>query len=195
MDFRDLVRKNRSFRSFSPDRSVTKAELSELIELCRLCPSAANKQPLRFRLCAGAEEMESVLSHIRFAAALPERHFPPEGHEPPAAIVICMDRLVTESASACLWDVGIVAQTMLLAASEKGLGGCMVGNFSKEKLAEALELPENLWPLLVVVFGEPDETVVPEPCRAGENTAYYRDENDVHHVPKVVADDLIICDP
>ncbi len=192
MALRDLVYKNRSYRSFSPDRAVTKAELREFVELCGLCPSAANKQPLRFRLCAGSAEMAAVLPHIRFAAALPDRHFPPEGHEPPAAVVICMDRRVTESASACLWDAGIMAQTMLLAAAEKRLGGCMVGNFSREGLTEALALPEHLTPLLVVVFGEPDETVVLEPCRAGDKTAYYRDENDVHHVPKVVPEDLVI---
>ena len=64
--------------------------------------------------------------------------------------------------------------------------------FSKEKLSASLGLPEDLWPLLVVVIGEPDEAVVLESCRAGESTAYYRDETDVHHVPKITPEDLIV---
>ena len=53
-------------------------------------------------------------------------------------------------------------------------------------------MPSHLTPVLVVALGEPDETVVLEDLPADGRTAYYRDENGVHHVPKRTLDALII---
>ena len=81
---------------------------------------------------------------------------------------------------------------MLLAAAEKGLGGIMIGNFNPAKVSETLELPENLVPMLIVAFGKPDETIVLTEIKEGESTNYYRDENDVHYVPKRKLEDIVI---
>ena len=87
-------------------------------------------------------------------------------------------------------DVGITAQTMLLAAVEKGLGGCMIGSFQKEELKTALEIPEYLVPMLVLAIGAPDEEIVLED--ACGTITYYRDEKGVHHVPKRTMEELVI---
>lgn len=63
---------------------------------------------------------------------------------------------------------------MLLAAVEKGLGGCMIGSFQKEELKTALEIPEYLVPMLVLAIGAPDEEIVLED--ACGTITYYRDE-------------------
>ena len=89
-------------------------------------------------------------------------------------------------------DIGIVAQTMLLAAVENGLGGCMIGNFSAVELKKVLGLPENLAPMLVVAIGKPDEEIVLTEIAGGESVDYYRDEHDVHYVPKRRLEDLVI---
>ncbi len=191
MSVYDLVLKNRSYRSFAPNRPVTEEQLRALVECARNCPSAVNKQFLRYRLCCTPEAMATVLPLTKWAGLLPDYHLPPEGHEPPAAIVICHDRTVTPSESASVWDVGIVAQTMLLAATEMGLGGCMVGNFGKEKMQAALGLPENLLPVLTVFLGTPDDKIVLEPLPEGGNTAYYRDAVG-HHVPKRRLEEIIV---
>ena len=44
---------------------------------------------------------------------------------------------------------------------------------------------------MVLALGKPDETVVLEEMKEN-NFKYYRDENDVHHVPKRSLDELII---
>lgn len=192
MSVYDLVLKNRSYRSFAPDRPVTEEQLRALAACARSCPSAVNKQFLRYRLCCTPEAMAKVLPLTKWAGLLPDYHLPPEGHEPPAAVVICHDRTVTPSEDASRWDVGIVAQTMLLAATEMGLGGCMVGNFGKEKMQAALGLPEHLLPVLVVFVGTPDEEIILEPLAEGGNTAYYRDGEGRHHVPKRGMEELLV---
>lgn len=192
MQFYDLVLKNRSYRSFNESRAVTKEELCSLVECARVCPSAANRQPLRYRLVCTKEEMVPLLAHTRWAAALPEWTFPPQGHAPRAAIVICHDRSVVESEVVSATDVGIAAQTMLLAAAERGLGGCMIANFNRAALHRTLALAENLVPVLVVAIGEPDEEILLETVGADGETSYFRDADGVHHVPKRSMDDLLV---
>jgi len=73
---------------------------------------------------------------------------------------------------------------MLLAAAERGLGGCMIGNYNADSVKKELHLAENLAPVLIVAFGKPAEKIVIKEIEEGENIAYYRDENDVHYVLK-----------
>jgi nitroreductase len=88
--------------------------------------------------------------------------------------------------------IGIAAQTILLGAAEKGLGGCMIGAFRREELARALALDTRYRPLLVIALGKPAETVVVEDVGASGDIKYWRDESGVHHVPKRSLESLLI---
>ena len=102
------------------------------------------------------------------------------------------DKGIDENLNRYQKDVGIVAQTMLLAAVEQGLGGCMIGNFQAGEVMEVLGLPEEIRPLLIVAFGKPAEEIHLVDVPEDGNTNYYRDENDVHYVPKrTLADELL----
>ena len=182
---RDLLLKNRSYRSFDASVAIPKETLVAFVDNIRYTPSTRNAQGLRFRLCYEKEECAKVLALTKWAGALKDRHFPPEGHEPSAYVVICAEQDIFTR------DVGIAAQTIMLSATEMGLGGCMIGSFDEGKLTELLAIPSNLRPRLILALGKPDETVVIE--EAEENgLAYYRDENDVHHVPKLKTEDMIL---
>ena len=74
----------------------------------------------------------------------------------------------------------------------QGLGGCMIGNFQAGEVMEVLGLPEEIRPLLIVAFGKPAEEIHLVDVPEDGNTNYYRDENDVHYVPKrTLADELL----
>lgn len=132
-----------------------------------------------------------MLSATRWAGKLKDVTLPPKGHTPTAYAVICADTQVIASAEQFQKDVGILAQTLLLAAVEDGFGGCMIGSFSKETVTELLGLPEHLPPQLVIALGKPDERVETVPLPENGDTSYYR-ENGVHYVPKRSLDELII---
>lgn len=68
----------------------------------------------------------------------------------------------------------------------------MIGNFNPEDIREGLGLPEHLHPMLVVALGKPAETVILTEVGEDGKTAYYRDENDVHYVPKRALEELLI---
>ncbi len=182
---RDLLLKNRSYRSFNSSIIVSKETLLSFVDDVRYIPSTRNAQGLRFRLCHEKEECARVLALTKWAGALKDRHFPPQGHEPTAFIVICAKEDIFTR------DVGIAAQTIMLSATEQGLGGCMIGSFDEEKICELLEIPSNLRPRLILALGKPDETVVLEDAEEN-NLTYYRDENDVHHVPKLKTEDMLL---
>ncbi len=189
----DLVKKNRSYRGYNENRNVTKEELLELVDCARLCPSTANAQPLRYYLAWEEEETRRIQAHTNWAKALPKLKLPHKGMCPTAFIIILQDTAVDENLSKYQKDVGITAQTMLLAATEKGLGGCMIGSFGAGSLKTELNLPDNLAPLLVVAVGEPAETVELVEIGQGESTNYYRDEKDVHYVPKRRLEDIVVA--
>lgn len=188
----DLIKKNRSYRSFDKSRTVTESELRSLVECARFSASGNNRQLLRFLLCASPERMSQILPCVKWAAALPDWHLPPQGHEPPAAIVLCHDTTAAPEPQASARDVGIAAQSILLGAAEMGLGGCMIANFAPANLAQSLALPSHLVPVLVIAIGKPDEEIILEDAAEGGSVSYYRDENGVHHVPKRMLDELII---
>jgi nitroreductase len=87
---------------------------------------------------------------------------------------------------------GIAAQSILLGAVELGLGGCMIGNLQRPSLKAALNIPENLEIVLVIALGKPKECVVIDEIEADGDIKYWRDENQVHHVPKLKLKDMIM---
>ena len=90
-------------------------------------------------------------------------------------------------------DEGIAAQSIFLGAMEQGIGGCMIMNCNREKLANYLELDTTKYAIsMVIALGVPKEIVVIEEMQSNDDVTYYRDENKVHHVPKRKLDDIIV---
>ncbi len=191
MNFEELVKKNRSYRSFDTNRPVSKERLLAWINLARLTPSSRNLQMMKFRLVTSDAERSALLPLTRWAGALPQLHLPPLGHEPTAYVVICADRRIDPCAENYGKDVGILAQTILLAATNDGFGGCCIGNFSADQVKECLRLPQELIPVLIVALGVPDEEVELTDLSPDGNCNYYR-VNGVHYVPKRALRDLVI---
>lgn len=187
---RELVLKNRSYRRFYQDVPVSLDELRSLVDLARLSPSAANLQPLRYILSANPEKNASIFSHLGWAGYLKEWPGPEEGERPAAYIVILGDKTIAES-FAC--DYGIAAQSILLGAVEKGIGGCIIASIKRDGLREVLKLPLRYEILLVLALGKPKEIVKIESISSSDaSIRYWRDNDAVHHVPKRSLDDLIL---
>ena len=189
MNFTELVEKNRSYRRFHESDPVNTEVLRELLNLARITPSAANKQPLKYVLSNNPEMNSKIFSTLAWAASLPDWPGPEKGERPAAYVVILGDTSIGKTWSV---DTGIVMQTMLLGAVEKGFGGCMFGSVRREDLSKLLGLPEQYEILYVVALGKPKEVVVLEDIGDDGDTRYYRDEDRVHHVPKRTLEELIV---
>jgi nitroreductase len=186
---RDLILKNRSYRRFHQEFTVSMETLRELIDLARLSASGANMQPLRYILSCDPDKNATIFSYLGWAAYLKDWHGPEEGERPSAYIVMLED---TKIGHPMRCDHGIAAQSMLLSATEKGLGGCMIGSVDRKGLGKALQISEKYEILMVLALGKPKETVVIENVGPDGDIKYWRDEEGAHHVPKRSLDELII---
>ncbi len=191
MNLLDLVTQCRTYRRFYQDHPVSLETLRELIALARLTPSAANLQPLRYALSCTPEKNAAIFDTLAWAGYLPEWPGPEEGERPSAYIVILHDKTISDDPCGC--DHGIAAQTIMLGAVEKGLGGCMFGSIKRGPLLELLKLDPKQYEIkLVLALGKPKEQVVIDPVKEDGDIRYWRDAEQVHHVPKRALDDLIV---
>lgn len=186
---RDLLLKERSYRSFDPSATVSKETLFGFLENVRLTPSTRNLQALKFKVCTEKADLDKMLASTGWAKSL-SIELPPKGHAPVAYIVICLDTSIA-SADIMYRDVGIAAQTIMLSAVEAGLGGCMLGSFVPETISEYFGFPKNIVPKLIIGLGKPDEEAVVEDSVDG-NVTYYRDSENVHHVPKRTLEEILL---
>jgi nitroreductase len=187
--FRDLVIKNRSYRRFDESHTISRETLVELVSLARCTASAANRQPLKYILSSEPEMNARIFSCLAWAAYLKDWDGPAPGERPSAYIVILLDETIAKN---CLCDDGIAAQTILLGAVEKGIGGCMIASIQREKLGLELEIPDHFEIRLVLAFGKPAERVELEDLGPEGDIRYWRDEEEIHHVPKRKVEELIV---
>ncbi len=189
---KDLVTANRSYRGFDETRKITREELMDMVDCARLTASSVNEQPLQYYLAWEKEEVDQIQKLTIWAKALPELTLPHPGMCPTAFIVICLNQDRGASPARFQRDVGIAAQTILLRATEMGLGGCMIGSFSAGSLKETLHLGGQMIPQLVVAVGKPAEKIVLTDVGDDGSTKYYRDDQDIHYVPKRNLEDIVL---
>jgi len=175
--------KNRSYRRFYQETAIELDTLKELVDLARLSGSGANRQPLKYILACEPVKNAQIFPHISLAGN------PGEGERPSAYIIILGDTQISQDFGV---DYGIAAQSILMGAVERGLGGCMVGAVQKDGLRKTLAIPPRYEILLVLVLGKPKETVVIETYEGVGETRGWWDDEGIRHVPKRRLDDIVL---
>ncbi|MCA1741748.1 MAG: nitroreductase family protein [Bacteroidales bacterium] len=188
MDLRQLIEKTRTYRRFDEKHEISPETLVSLVDLARISASGANRQPLKYILVTEPAMRADVYPCLAWAGYLTTWEGPDPGERPTAYIVILGDKEISDSFGV---DHGIAAQSIMLGASEAGLGGCIIASVKKEKLRTVLDIPRDLEVLLVLALGKPVEKVVLENIQ-NNDVKYWRDEKRVHHVPKRTLDEIIL---
>lgn len=186
---KDLVKQSRSYRRFYGDKKITVKQLRELADLGRLSPSGANRQPIKYILINSKDMNEKVFENIAWAGYLKDWDGPVQSERPAGYIIMLRDTNINKTMTI---DEGIAAQSIFLGAAEMGLGGCYIGSFKRKQLSTLLDLSEYFEIALVIALGYPKEEVVLEDISENEDVKYWRDENQVHHVPKRTLEQVIV---
>jgi len=187
-NLKDLILKNRSYRRFDETHAISREDLLEMIEAARLSASGRNAQPLKYYLSYDPATNETIFPTLAWAGFLTDWPGPVPGERPAGYIVQLHDTRISQK---YYCDDGIAAQSILLTATGKGLGGCIIASVQREKLSGLLHLPPYLEIIQVIALGKPAEKVVIEPMQKG-NIKYWRDNQGVHHVPKRNLEELVI---
>ena len=186
---RELIVQNRSYRRFDQTHTIERDTLLELVDLARMSASAANLQSLKYMLSWEPARNAQIFQILGWAAYLKDWAGPNEGERPSAYIVVLGDTRISKNH---FCDEGIAGQSILLGATELGLGGCMMASIKHGKLRAALEIPDYLEIVLVIALGKPAEKVVLETVGESGDIKYWRDDDGLHHVPKRALDELIV---
>jgi nitroreductase len=185
---KELILRNRSYRRFYQSEKISEEYLRKWVDLARISSSARNCQAMKYILCNDDQFNREIFELLSWAGYLPAWPGPVEGERPAAYIIVLNDTLI---ASNHYCDDGLAIQSILLGAVEDGYGGCIIHSVNRKKLREMLNLSEQFDILYVLALGKPKETVVLEEMKNGD-VKYWRDEKQVHHVPKRPLDEIII---
>lgn len=186
---RDLTEKNRGYRRSWQQVPIEFEALREPVDLARLSDSAGNVQPLRYILSSDPKKNTTVFPNLAWARDIENWPGPSDGERPSEYIVILGDKQVDHPLQC---DHGIAAQSILLGATERGFGGCIIGAINKPKLRQVLNIPDRYEILLVLALGKPREKVEIEKLGADGSAKYWREGEGMHHVPKRALDDIIL---
>ena len=160
MTFEQLILKRQSDRRYE-DKPVDRALIGRCIEAARLAPSASNSQPWTF-IVVDDPRLKDQVAHKTYGPLKAFNKFVPEA---PVIIVLVMEKpkLITEAGGRIkkkeypLIDIGIAAEHICLAATEAGLGSCMLGWFDEKSIKQLLDIPKTKTvPLLITIGYTPE---------------------------------------
>ena len=184
----DLVKNTRSCRRFI-EEPIIGSTIRDLVDLARLSASGANRQPLKYVFSNTEDMNEKIFPNLMWAAYLKDWKGPEEGERPSAYIIVMGDTEISKSFGC---DHGIATQNILLGATSRGLGSCIIGAVDRDSLRKVLHIPDHFDILHVIAIGKPKEKIVLETVSEDGDIKYWRDKSEVHHVPKRSLDDIII---
>lgn len=156
MEYSELIAKRYSVRAYRP-APVEDEKLQAVLEAAQLAPTAANRQPIQLVVMHTAgreEELGKIYRRPWFVQA-------------PIVIAVCTissQAWVRESDkfNARLIDAAIVADHLILAAANLGLGTCWIANFNTEAARSILRLPDEVEPVIFTPLGYPADELGPK---------------------------------
>lgn len=148
MEYSDLIANRYSVRAYKRD-PIENEKLDNVLEAARLAPTAANRQPYQLIVINTKGREDELLKIYR-------RNWFVQ-----APLLICACGVPRQS-----WvrsdrrryldvDVAIVMDHLILAATNIGLGTCWVAAFNENAARKALNLPDDVEPLIFTPLGYP----------------------------------------
>ena len=161
MEALECIKTRRSVRKYT-DQPVTKEVLDQIFEAVTYAPSWKNTQSVRYTVVTDRD----ILARIAEEAVLGFKLNQKTISRCPALLV---QSTVNQSSGRSpdgsvdtskgdtwsMYDAGISAQTLCLAAREQGLGTVIMGVFDEDKLAPIINLPEDQTVTGMIAIGYP----------------------------------------
>ena len=153
------IRTKRMVRVFE-DRPLAPEHLARIVDAGRHAGSSKNTQRWDFVVVQDRATLQRLASVGPFA-----------GHVAGAAAAIGLvtpDPKAPGASLSLVWDAGLAAENMMLAAWELGVGSCPATVYEQPVAREILEYPDDRWCGYVLSFGYPaDPEDLTRPPRAG----------------------------
>ena len=155
MEFKEVVKNRYSCKKYSA-RKLEAAKLEAILEAGRLAPTAKNLQEQHVYVVQSEEVLAKIdgVTPCRYGA--------------PVVLVVAFDKnnvftYPGGKRDSGVEDATIVATHMILAAADEGVDSCWINFFDPDKMAEAIDLPENEEILMLLNLGYAAEGAGPLP--------------------------------
>lgn len=156
MEYSDLIARRYSVRAYRSD-PVEDVKLQAVLEAARLAPTAANRQPFQLIVLHTAgreEEIGKIYRREWFVQA-------------PMVIAVCAISSLawvreSDRFNARMIDAAIVADHLILAAANQGLGTCWIAAFNVDAARSVLQLPDEVEPVIFTPLGYPADQPGPK---------------------------------
>ena len=159
MDVFEAIRTKRMVRQFQP-RSLDPEHLNRIVDAGRHAASSKNQQRWDFVVVEDRQRLKALSKCGPFA-----------GHIAGAGAAIALltpDPRPQGSSTSIMWDLGLAAENMMLAAWELGVGSCPATVYEQSVAQEVLGFPEDRFCGYVLSFGYPaNEGDLSRPPKAG----------------------------
>ena len=159
MDVWTAIRTKRMVRQFA-ERPLGTDDLIRIVDAGRHAGSSKNQQRWDFVVVEDRGMLRRLAAVGPFA-----------GHLGGAAVAIGLvtpDPTLPGASLSLVWDAGLAAQNMMLAAWELGIGSCPATVYEQAVAREILDYPDDRWCGYILSFGYPaDPEDLTRPPKAG----------------------------
>ena len=178
-----IMHARKSVRVYDPNYKIPQQELEEIIKEATSAPSSSNLQAWRFlviqdektkvELRAIANNQEQVETSSAVIAVLGDAEMYKKVEQIYTQNVAegymgedIKDRTIKNThqmypyasletrKNIATFDAGLISMQLMLIAKEKGYDTVTMGGFDKEKFAERFELPEHIFPIVLIAIGK-----------------------------------------
>ena len=177
MELYDAIYARRSVRAFDPEAPVARETLDRILSAAQMAPSWKNTQT------AGFIAVESPEMRGRVLEALPSFNAASAAGAPVIVVMTAKkgrsgyerDGSFTTGKGDRweMFDNGLAAQNLCLAAWAEGLGTCIMGIYDEAALPALLEVPEDQYVTAVIPMGYPAQSPAAPRRKALEEKARY----------------------
>lgn len=179
MEALECIKTRRSVRKYS-DQPVTRETLDAIFEAVTYAPSWKNTQSVRYTVVTDPTLKAKIVEEGVLGFALNQKTISRcpvlliqstmnsiSGHSPNGSVDTSKGDTWT------MYDAGVSAQTLCLAAKSYGLGTVIMGVFDETVLAKLIQLPENQTVTGMIAIGYPaGENKMPPRKPASELVTY-----------------------
>jgi len=170
----ELIANRWSPRAIDPDRPVTRAQITSLLEAARWAPSCFGDEPWRFLVYDRASASEDW---ERAFACLVEGNQAWVQNAPLllAAVAGARFRHNDKPNRWAQYDTGAASVSLCLQASALGLVAHQMGGFDGVRLAKTFDIPDEYTPMAMIAVGHRgDPQLLPEALREKESAQRQR---------------------
>ena len=184
--FSELIKKSRTRRIYDGSE-VTFSQSKEVIEDCRYSASTINRQDIRYILIND----DKICSDIFNITNLPSTHKVDIKNKPGAFIVMIVEKELHLPDQFLYYNIGIATSNIILSANSNDLSCVTLLSTNMTKLSKLINLDDDKKVVSVIGIGKSSQKVETTDIGDGD-TAYYKNNENIHVVPKLTAEALII---